>query len=208
MNKSESFRDYENRDYHQCEMLVNEAWAFDENFRPQGLADIAKLLYTKGSVLNSNYKKVVEIEGDVAGFIFGFNELSDKQKNTFLFGLKILWKLYRVKPIETGDKKKLLKALADHEKNRSKLVDRGKSEIVLFVVGKKYQGLGYGKKLWSGFLSHCKQRGVKSIFVETNRLGASSFYEQLGFIHVGDFDSPLHEYATKGGQACMYEYEC
>lgn len=47
-----------------------------------------------------------------------------------------------------------------------------------------------------------------SIIVETNIFGASSFYEQLGFRYLGNFDSPIHEFATKGGQACMYEYVC
>lgn len=47
---------------------------------------------------------------------------------------------------------------------------------------------------------------MDSIIVETNKLGASGFYEQVGFKHLGDFDFPLHEFATKGGQACMYEY--
>ncbi len=35
---------------------------------------------------------------------------------------------------------------------------------------------------------------------------ASGFYKQLGFKHVVDFDSPLHNLATPGGQACIYEY--
>jgi len=202
------FRDYENRDYEQCEALVNEAWGFDNIFSPQKFADIAKLIYTKGSVLNSNYRRVVEIDGNVAGFIFGLNKLSAKPKRNILFGLGVLWKLFRIKPDKPGDKKKFLSAISAHEKNRSSVVNRGSSEIVLFVVGKKYQGLGYGKRLWSDFLSHCKESGVKSIIVEANKLGASSFYEKLGFKHIGDFDSPLHEYAIKGGQACMYEYEC
>lgn len=207
INMKATFRNYEhNRDYKQCEALVNEAWNFDKNFSPQKLADLAKLLYTKGSVLGSNYRQVVEIDGNVAGFIFGFNEFSVKPKRNFLFGLHILWKLFWVKSNNPGDKKRLLNAINAHEMNRSKVINRGKSEIVLFVVGRNFRGMGYGKRLWSDFLSHCKDSDVKTIIVETNKLGASSFYEQLGFEHIGDFDSPLHEYATKGGQACMYEY--
>ncbi|MGV6818599.1 MAG: GNAT family N-acetyltransferase [Thiotrichales bacterium] len=93
-----------------------------------------------------------------------------------------------------------------HQKNRYKIVGRGRSEIVLFVVGKSFQKQGIGKKLWVGFKEKCIESGVKSVIVETNKLGASSFYEQLGFKHIENFDSPLHEFATKDGQACMYEY--
>ena len=48
--------------------------------------------------------------------------------------------------------------------------------------------------------------GVSEIYVETNKQGASGFYEHIGFEHVADFDSPLHEFATPDGQACVYLY--
>jgi len=207
-NMEPVFREYEDSDYEQCQALVNNAWEFDKNFKPQELANLAKCIYTKGSVLGSNYRNVVEVDGKVAGFIFGLNEVEAKPKRNILFGLRILWRLLRIKRMEYKDKKKLINAINNHEINRSKVVERGKSEIVLFVVGRSYQGLGYGKRLLSDFLLHCKSSGVKSIIVETNKLGASSFYEKKGFKHIANFDSPLHEYATRGGQACMYEYAC
>jgi ribosomal protein S18 acetylase RimI-like enzyme len=77
---------------------------------------------------------------------------------------------------------------------------------VLFVIAKPYQGRGIGATLWSDFRSHCEADGVEAVIVESNKLGASSFYEKLGFKLVADFDSPLHELATKGGQAQMYEF--
>lgn len=203
---NEIFREYQNSDYQQCEALVNQAWGFDSIFAPQALANVAKCIYTKGSVLGSNYKSVVEIDGKIAGFIFGLNEFDKQPGRNILFSLHILWRLFRIKSQHHGDKKKLLTAINTHEQNRSKIVNRGRSEIVLFVVSQEHRGKGLGKKLWSGFKAHCIRNGVTSIIVETNKLGASRFYEQLGFKHIGDFDSPLHEFATKGGQACMYEY--
>jgi ribosomal protein S18 acetylase RimI-like enzyme len=100
----------------------------------------------------------------------------------------------------------LLTAIKSHEKNKASIVEKGKSEIILFVVSKAYQGKGFGKRLWSGFKEQCKEAGVSSVIVETNKLGASGFYELLGFRHLGNFNSPLHEFAIKGGQACVYEY--
>ena len=120
--------------------------------------------------------------------------------------MKVLWRLWRINGLVKADRKKLIRAINTHETNRSKVVNRGRSEIVLFVVATDHQGFGYGKKLLSEFVFQCKGSGVESIIVETNKLGASSFYEGVGFKHIADFDSPLHEYATKGGQACIYEY--
>ena len=205
---NELLRVYKDSDYAQCEELVNKAWGFDKIFSPKALSDVAKCIYTKGSVIGSNYRMVIEIDGKVAGFLFGLNEHSKKPGKNILFGLSMLWRLIWIKSENPVDKNALMNAIKVHEENRTKIMGRGKSEIILFVVGDEYQGKGFGKKLWSGFLAQCKESGVSSIVVETNKLGASSFYELLGFRHIGDFDSPLHEFATKGGQACMYEYVC
>ena len=202
----EIYRDYQDIDYNQCEELVNQAWKFDEIFAPEEFSDLAKQLYTKGSVISSNYKVVVEVDGKVAGFIFGFNERATKPGLNILYRLKTLWKLLRIKAIKPVNRSDFMNILKHHEINRNKVVKRGKSEINLFVVDKSYQTKGFGKNLWKGFLDYCKDSGVESIIVETNKLGASGFYERIGFKHLGNFDSPLHELATKGGQACMYEF--
>jgi len=201
----EVYREYKKTDYQQCEALVNKAWSFDEIFKPKSLSNLAKLLYTKGSIAGSNYKRVLEVDGKVVGFIFGLNENYKKPTKDILFHLEILFKLLFVRSI-SPDKKSLLNAISTHEKNKSQIIDKGKSEIVLFVIDKKHRGKGYGKKLWLGFKDFCAISDVTSIVVETNKLGASTFYEKLGFNHLEDFDSPLHEFVTKGGQACIYKF--
>ncbi|MEA3370170.1 MAG: GNAT family N-acetyltransferase [Campylobacterota bacterium] len=203
----EVYREYQKTDYQQCEALVNQAWSFDETFKPKALSKLANLLYTEGSEVGSNYKRVVEAEGKVVGFIFGFNTNYKKPKKDIFFSLLILFKLLFVKST-SPDKKSLLDAISTHEKNRSQIVNNDKSEIVLFVVDEKYQGKGYGKNLWMGFREFCHNSNVTSVVVETNSFGASAFYEKIGFHHLKDFDSPLHEFVTKGGQACIYEFRC
>lgn len=203
---NEIFRQYQAADYFECEALVNKAWGFDQLFAPQTLCDLAKALYTKGALLASNYKQVVEVDGKVVGFLFGLNEYGKKPGNHLLFGLSVLWRLMWIKNEPPNGKQALLFALKVHEKNRASILASGKSEIVLFVVSEQYQGQGLGKRLWAGFKQSCQENGVSSIVVETNRLGASSFYELLGFNHLGNFDSPLHEFATPKGQACLYQY--
>lgn len=202
------YRQYKTADYIQCEKLVNQAWRFDDIFAPPALADFAKCIYTQGAVVAGNYHMVAEIDGEVAGFIFGFNEHGEKPKGKFIFGLKILFRLLTVKSAKPNGKKALIDAIGVHQKNRSNLIGSGQSEIMLFVINKKFQRQGIGTALWNGFKAECIKDSVNTIIVETNKLGASSFYEQLGFGHLGNFDSPLHEFATKGGQACLYGYTC
>jgi ribosomal protein S18 acetylase RimI-like enzyme len=69
------------------------------------------------------------------------------------------------------------------------LVPKKRSEIALFVVADACQGKGIGKALWDNFLESCKKLNESRVYVETNKMGASGFYEKLGFSHVSDFDS-------------------
>lgn len=202
----ELIRTYREEDYGQCEALVNQAWGFDTIFYPKTLSSLAKRMYTQGSVLGSNYRMVVEIDGEVVGFIFGLHGYLKRPGRSILFGLSSLWKLLWLANVKTEMKKKLVNAMSVHEKNRAVLVGKGRSEIALFIVHEEYQGNGLGSRLWAGFKEQCSKKGVSSIVVETNTHGASGFYEKLGFSHLGDFDSPLHGLAVKDGQACMYEY--
>ncbi len=205
---SPRFREYKHSDYATCERLVSNAWGFEKNFQPQELADIAKCLYTKGSLVSSNYQQVVEVDGCVVGFIFGRNTMKPKPKGGFLFGVSILWRLLRTQHTDKQKKKKLLAAMKQHQINRRKVVQQEESEVVLFVVDDQHQGQGFGQHLLAEFLTHCETSGIKRVIVETNKLEASGFYEKAGFQHLSDFDSPLHAYATPNGQACIYEYRC
>ena len=205
-----TIRDYKESDYTRCESLVSDAWDFDKIFQPQGLASVAKRLYTMSSVVNSNYFKVVETDGEVVGFIFGLNEKATVPRKLPIirFGLGILLRILLVRGVKYSEKKKLLNAINVHTANRFKLVKPGRSEITLFVIDPDHQGIGIGKRLLSDFISHCKDSGVESVIVETNTHGASGFYEGVGFKLIGYFDSPLHRYAAWDGQAGMYEYIC
>jgi ribosomal protein S18 acetylase RimI-like enzyme len=199
-------RNYQKSDYSQCETLVNEAWNFDTIFSPYALANLAKYIYTQGSVVGSNYQKIVEIDGSVAGLLFGYNENGPKTHSSIFYLLAVLWRLLWIKSEKPVGKKELFNAIKIHAQNRLKLVPQHQSEIVLFVISKKYQQQEYGKLLWHGFKEVCQKSNVSSIIVEANKSGASSFYEMLGFKHQGDFESPLHTFATKEGQACIYRY--
>jgi ribosomal protein S18 acetylase RimI-like enzyme len=199
-------RPYKESDYEFCEALVSQAWGFDAIFQTAELATLAKYLYTKGALISSNYRRVIEHGGRLVGFVFGYNEFSAKPRGKLLFTLRILWRLLMLGGENTVAKNRLMQAITEHQRNRTAIVGQGRSEIVLFVVAENYQGMGIGRNLWSGFKSYCASDSVREIIVETNRQGASGFYERMGFELIADFDSPLHEYASKNGQACMYEY--
>jgi len=173
------------------------------------LATLNEYTYTTGSIALSNFIKVFEVEGKVVALLFAYNENMPVPKHDFQkisSKLKIVKELFVIKNMPFKEKIKILKSMAVHESNKAKLIKHGSSEIFLFVTDPSCQGKGYGKQLLSAFFEYCKNAGVQAVQIETNRLGASTFYEKVGCQLKGDFDSPLHEYTTKGGQACAYEY--
>jgi ribosomal protein S18 acetylase RimI-like enzyme len=203
-----NIRNFEQHDYDHCEELVNEAWHFDKIFRDKNLCKIALRMYTAGGLCSGNMNYVAVDNGKVVGFLFGFNHLyKTKPRGRIKLALEAIFS-FNFKKMEKIERNKFLKVLTDHNKNRAIVEPSKASEICLFVVSQDLRGKNIGTKLWEKFRDSCITTGVKRIIVETNKLGASSYYEKLGFTLVSNFDSPLHELATPGGQACMYEYFC
>ncbi|SMF62951.1 Acetyltransferases [Alteromonadaceae bacterium Bs31] len=201
-----AYRKYIKEDYASCEALVSDAWRFDDLIESKNLRITAKYLYTKGALVSSNYKTVAVHQGAVVGFIFGYNSSVKKDILAAIsLGIKATIDL-SFKKMDKAEKNNFIDTIKAHQINRSKVVSKKDNEVVLFVVSPNYQGQGVGTRLWMGFKEYCENSACSKIQVETNKLGASAFYERLGFNHRADFDSPLHNMATKGGQACVYEY--
>lgn len=203
-----NIRKFEHHDYDPCEELVNEAWHFDKIISDKNLSKTALRLYTKGGLCSGNVNLVAVDHGKVVGFLFGFNILNKAKPKGKLNLALDAFIAFNFKKMDKVERNKFIKALTDHHKNRTEIEPGKESEICLFVVSQDLRGKNIGTKLWEKFRDSCITSGVKRIRVETNKLGASSYYEKLGFTLVSNFYSPLHEIATPDGQACMYEYIC
>lgn len=203
-----NIRNFEPHDYDRCEELVNEAWHFDKIISDKNLSKTALQFYTKGGLCSGNMNLVAVDQGKVVGFLFGFNILAKSKPRGKLKLALDAFISFNFKKMDKIERNKFIKALTDHHKNRTAIEPGKESEICLFVVSQDLRGKNVGTKLWEKFRDSCIASGVKRIRVETNKLGASSYYEKQGFTLVSNFYSPLHEIATPGGQACMYEFIC
>lgn len=201
-------RNFEKQDYPFCEELVNEAWHFDKIFTDKNLSKIALRMYTKGGLASGNINLVAIVQGRVVGFLFGLNHLSKaKSRGKIMLAIDSIIS-FNFKKMDKIERDTFIKVLTDHNKNRTRIEPSKSSEVCLFVVSQDLRGKNIGTELWETFRDSCIATGVKRIRVETNTLGASSYYEKQGFTLASNFDSPLHELATPNGQACMYEYFC
>ncbi len=113
-------RQCSDKDYARCEELVNQAWSFDNTFQPKALSAVAKKIYTQGSIDESTYRSVAELDGQVVGLIFGMNEHQYRKRLHLGLRLSIVWKILRIKESKP-EKKDLITVMAAHEKNRSEL---------------------------------------------------------------------------------------
>lgn len=202
-------REYSENDYQACEDLVGRTWQFSEHFRPAGFCDAAKYAYTRSSVASSNFRRVVERDGQVVGFLFGCNNQRPADLGLLrqlLLSSGMLRRLLFVRGVRRGEKLALLRAISQHEVHRGRVEKRGASEINLFALDQDFQRKGLGRQLVTEFLDDCRRHGVRRVIVEVNVSQASDFYEKCGFAKIRDFVSPLHEMtAGKGSLAALYE---
>ena len=203
-----NIRNFEHQDYDRCEELVNEAWHFDKIISDKNLSKTALRFYTKGGLCSGNMNLVAVDQGKVVGFLFGLNTLAKSKPGGKIKLALDAFISFNFKKMDKIERNKFIKALSNHNKNRTIIEPSKESEICLFVISHELRGKNVGTKLWEKFRDSCNISGVKRIRVETNKLGARAYYEKQGFTLVSNFDSPLHELATPGGQACMLEYFC
>ena len=202
-------RDYQKSDFATCSDLTNIVWDFDSHISSLALSELFQWMYTAGSLSNSNFCKVLELNGKVKGLLFGKIEnmqTGQLRLSTFWLQLKLIVKLILMKEIPFKTKLSLFKMVHVHEVNRSKLESREISEVHLFIVDPEYQGMGWGKMLMNEFITACKKRNIKRFVLETDEESNYGFYEHFGFTRKGEFYSPLlYEYAGNSDVTYVYE---
>ena len=204
-----TLRTYRDADFPACADLVNRAWDLDRRLRPVEFALLAKELYTGSSLAESNYASVVESDGDVVGFIYGRCGAGRPYRNPYAtpWGrARVMARFLALRDLRLLAKLRWIRAMAQHQWNRSRTGVTMDNEITLFVVEREAQGKGYGRLLLADFLDRCRARGARRVVVETDRDSNYGFYEHLGFTVVGEFTSPLNELVA-GTVRRSYLYE-
>ncbi|MGL6261466.1 GNAT family N-acetyltransferase [Vibrio sp. WXL103] len=201
------YRQYQPRDYSDCERLVSQAWQFEQHFAPDSLAKLMAYFYTSGAPQMSNFSLVAEANGQVVGFIFGNNRRARQKKPSFGYSMQSLGKLVKLwcLPGEARQRKKdVFKRISQHSLNRRSLCKDWGSEVLLFVIAPEFQGQGIGSHMVKAFLNSCAQRGVDRVSVEANVVEAGRFYERVGFRYIDEFESPLHAACSSCDRAGRY----
>jgi len=202
-------RDFRESDFVDFQKLVNKVWEFDKHFHPPELSRLFQKIYTGGSFSASNFLRVVDVKGQVRGFLFGKIEnkkIPKSEYSGFSGQLKIIFSLFSIPKVAFKTKLSYLNKINLHEVNRRKVESRKCSEVNLFVVDPDCQGEGWGKRVINEFIETCRKENINRIVLETDAESNFGFYQHLGFSIKGSFNSPLLQAFTgKSGKTYIYE---
>ncbi|MFW5776432.1 MAG: N-acetyltransferase family protein, partial [Spirochaetota bacterium] len=202
-------RDYRPADFSACRELVNLVWGFHARFRHVGLSRLLLEFYTRGALAASNYAKVIQRDGVVAGFIFARIETLPTPRFAWAAAVRVAvtaGRLIVLPGVRWTKKRALLRMARTHERNRA-TVDSGQaSEVTLFVVHPTLQGEGWGRKLMDGVIAACRAVGASRLVLETDSESNWGFYRHVGFAEKGSFESPLlEEFTGHPGSSWVFE---
>ncbi|EPM6098484.1 GNAT family N-acetyltransferase, partial [Vibrio vulnificus] len=202
-------REFHHDDLENCKEIIELVWDFDGKIAPIQLSSLFKDIYVTSSLSESNFTKVVVINGKVEGFLFGKvgeNDLIRTKYSGFLGRLKLIFELFSLRGVGFRQKMNCLNNMHEHDVNRKKIEPDKSCEVNLFAVNPDVQGGGLGKILMNSFVEHCKSENAHKITLETDKECNMGFYEHFGFKIKGDFYSSLQqEYSRTSGVSFVLE---
>lgn len=183
------YRNLVETDYETMKEFIGEAFGFNEFVKDKKLLDILLAGYLKECLLESSFSKVAQKDNQVVGFILGS---AKKDKNRFENYNNILSiDPNEVDSIINDDKNKdLFKEFSKITDTYKELIRKRENDfqgcIQLFIVSKKYRGLGIGKSLVNHLFNYMRKMDVKSLYLYTDTRCNYKFYDIQNFNRIGE----------------------
>ena len=180
------YRKMKKRDYNRVKELIIEAWFSEYDFSKRIIKSYANA-YLQTYLADSNYRMVAVDNGNVVAFLLGKH-----RKINFFVKHKHLFLLFWIKLglLFTKPGRRKLKILAKTDDVNNRLFMNHKdylfNELALFIVDKKYQGIGIGTKLEKDFSNYLTARGERYMYLYSDTYSNYHFYENKGYIRGGE----------------------
>ena len=179
MNRNVILRELKKSDFEDIENIIRTTW----NYYDYITTDIAKKLakvYLATCLVEHTYAIVAEIDNRPVGLILG------KIKKHW----SVTYRIYQIKAliplIFAKEGRKAVKFYREIDNiNKTLLKRRNKNyvgEVILFLVERKYRGVGIGKQLWQNLLSYFKDQRVENFYLYTDTSCNYKFYEYQGMV--------------------------
>jgi Acetyltransferases len=187
-NKSELyFRALEKKDVARIQAIICETWRFDEYSADAKTVSRISACYLYSCLLRHAFNLVATHNGETIGLVV----CTDRRKNPrarFLYLLRMFLAYFPLTLKREGRlAAKEIRAIQDEDKKlRGKLPHPFDAEISLFIVSKKYRGLGIGKMLFQEALGFFYDMNIMSYCAFTDTDCNFGFYDAQGLKKVAE----------------------
>ncbi|MGI6069104.1 MAG: GNAT family N-acetyltransferase [Blautia sp.] len=175
-----TYREIHSRDYQALGEIIVDTWRFgDISSDPRTVAHFG-CSYLLTSLLHQTYHQAAFVDGKPAGIIISADQKKKRMHMKYL--LQML--LHGFPMLLDKDLKERNRHWEGyHEKTEELLSQAGvpfDAELTLFIVDRRYRGLGIGRHLYEGLMEFYRKQQVKTFYLQTDTGCDYEFYEHQG----------------------------
>jgi GNAT superfamily N-acetyltransferase len=204
-----TFRPYAARDADRCAALAADVWPIVRSVVATNDLPRFMRLYLDVCRPAATRSEVACLDGQVAGFLLGSvrrDVTLSQQARMCIALLKAGLQLFLGRYGRVREPLQFAQRFLATEAKAQQLSTGSGAEVVLFVVGAQYQGLGLGRALLDRFVAAARQRGARLLTLYTDLLSNWKFYERYGFTRRATFVDDLDTY-FRGERTEGFVYE-
>lgn len=207
MNKEEGnsmkqeiyYRPFQKQDTRDLASVISESWNYEKMFSKKAAYHFSHIfLYYE--LARQAFTQVADVDGKAAGIIVGNIKDESKTKYKWLYWPKIIG--HGVCLLARKEGRDILMNYVGEVGNLNKkmmdnLDESFDTELSLFAVTPKVQGLGVGSELFRFFTDKLKQKRMKKFFLYTDTTCNYGFYDYKGLSRISaaskKIGSPVNE---------------
>ncbi|WP_440897078.1 GNAT family N-acetyltransferase [Amphibacillus sp. Q70] len=182
MKQSIRYRSFQKKDIKSLVSVIIDTWDYEKMFSKKVAYHFAHIfLYSE--LIRQSFTQVAEIDGQTIGIIIGDLKNERKSKNNLLYWPKFLWHVSQLLLLKQGRSVLInygYRSLASNRDMLNRLNESFETELALFVVSPKVQGLGVGSRLYHYFLEILQQKKIAKFFLYTDTTCNFGFYQHKG----------------------------
>lgn len=184
MQRSLTFRTYQNTDAPYLAQIIRKTWQYDRFCSPKTAGRMARL-YLLSCLAGQTFNQVAVLDGAPVGVIMGRDK---RQKPSRRFALRLAWAGLAMFSSKEG--RAVSRAFADIDTVDKELLRvRGREyegELRFFAVAEQCRGTGIGKALFERLTAYMKAQGIASFYLYTDSSCNYGFYERQGMVRCGE----------------------
>lgn len=186
MNKLITYRPFKKEDISSLVTVIIESWNYEKLFSKKVAYHFAHL-FLYFALIQKSFAQVAIMDGIAIGIIIGDIKNESKDFENYRYYSKLIWHGIQLF-LSTEGRNVLINYAGKVELLNKKMLeghsDRFDTELALFAVSPKAQGLGVGSNLYKYFLDTLKKKKLKDFYLYTDTSCNCGFYDYKGLNRV------------------------